>query len=199
MADVDDVAAAGAGGVEDSADEDLGYKIPEQKALDEIVASAETEDDAMKDYAKKLLPEGGVIVDENNPSCVILKKLALMVEGRDDMEIDLTGDLSKKPRFDVKEGIRFKIRIDFIVQREIVTGLKFVQRLSRMGVTVDKLVHMVGSYAPKTEVQSYTTPVEDAPGGITGRGTYHVHSLFTDDDKKEYLKWEWYINIKKTW
>ena len=86
------------------------------KALNEIVASAETEDDAMKDYAKKLLPEGSVIVDENNPSCVILKKLSLMVEGRDDMEIDLTGDLSKKPKFDVKEGIRFKIRIDFIVQ-----------------------------------------------------------------------------------
>ena len=67
------------------------------------------------------------------------------------------------------------------------------------GVPVDKMNHMVGSYAPKTEVQSYTTPVEDAPGGITGRGTYHVYSLFTDDDKKEYLKWEWYINIKKDW
>ena len=66
-------------------------------------------------------------------------------------------------------------------------------------ISVDKMSHMVGSYAPKSEVQSYTTPVEDAPSGMTGRGTYHVTSLFTDDDKKEYLKWDWNIEIKKDW
>ena len=80
------------------------------------MSSANTEDDAMKDYTKKLLPEGSVVVDANNPSCVILKKLAFVVEGRDDLEIDLTGDLSIKPKFDIKEGIKFKIRIDFMVQ-----------------------------------------------------------------------------------
>jgi hypothetical protein len=47
--------------------------------------------------------------------------------------------------------------------------------------------------------QSYTTPADDAPSGMTGRGSYHVHSLFTDDDKMEHLKWEWYIDIKKDW
>ena len=47
---------------------------------------------------------------------------------------------------------------------------------------------MVGSYAPKLTAQSYTTPLEDAPSGMTGRGTYHVNSLFTDDDKNEHLK-----------
>ena len=46
----------------------------------------------------------------------VLKKLAFEVEGRDDLEIDLTGDLSTKPKFDIKEGIKFKIRIDFMVQ-----------------------------------------------------------------------------------
>ena len=35
----------------------------------------------------------------------------------------------------IKEGIQFRIRIDFIVQREIVTGLKYIQKTSRMGVT----------------------------------------------------------------
>jgi len=199
MADDSGSAAAVADGVGAHTDEDLGYKTPDQKTLDEIVSSANTEDDAMKDYTKKLLPEGSVVVDANNPSSVILKKLAFVVEGRDDLEIDLTGDLSTKPKFDIKEGIKFKIRIDFMVQREIVTGLKYVQKTSRMGVPVDKMNHMVGSYAPKTEVQSYTTPIEDAPGGLAGRGTYHVYSLFTDDDKKEYLKWEWYINIKRDW
>ena len=59
--------------------------------------------------------------------------------------------------------------------------------------------HMVGSYAPKTELQTYTTAEETAPAGVTGRGTYKVGSCFTDDDKKEYLKWEWTIEIKKDW
>ena len=35
----------------------------------------------------------------------------------------------------MKEGVQFRIRIDFIVQREIVSGLKYVQKTSRMGIT----------------------------------------------------------------
>lgn len=30
---------------------------------------------------------------------------------------------------------------------------------------VDKMTHMVGSYPPKTEIQSYLTPFEEAPSG----------------------------------
>jgi len=41
-------------------------------------------------------------------------------------------------KFVIKEGIQFRIRIDFIVQREIVTGLKYIQKTSRMGVTGKK-------------------------------------------------------------
>ena len=69
----------------------------------------------------------------------------------------------------------------------------------RSGIPVDKMTHMVGSYAPKHEVYSYLTPTEDAPSGLIKRGTYHVNSLFTDDDKNEHLKWEWSIDIKKEW
>lgn len=36
--------------------------------------------------------------------------------------------------FTIKEGIFYKIRIDFIVQREIVHGLKYVQKTYRLGV-----------------------------------------------------------------
>ena len=68
-----------------------------------------------------------------------------------------------------------------------------------MGVPVDKMTHMVGSYAPKLEAHSYQTPLEDAPSGMLKRGTYTVSSLFTDDDKHEHLKWEWAIDIKKDW
>lgn len=65
-----------------------------------------------------------------------MKKLALIVEDRDDMELELDGDLStlKKQTFTIKEGIKYKIRIDFFVQREIVHGLKYVQKTFRVGV-----------------------------------------------------------------
>lgn len=66
-------------------------------------------------------------------------------------------------------------------------------------LSVDKMMHMVGSYPPKTEIQSYTTPTEDAPAGVMARGSYSVSSLFTDDDKHEHLKWEWSFEIKKDW
>ena len=47
---------------------------------------------------------------------------------------------------------------------------------------------MVGSYPPKETPHSFTTPEEDIPHGTLARGTYTVHSLFTDDDKNEHLK-----------
>ena len=89
-----------------------------------------------------------------------------------------------------------------------LTGIKFrfsknrflfYKIIFRAGIPVDKMSHMVGSYAPKEEAHSYMTPAEDAPSGMLKRGTYNVHSLFTDDDKNEHLKWEWSIEIKKDW
>lgn len=70
---------------------------------------------------------------------------------RDDMELDLTGDLSKlkKQVFTIKEGVQYKIRIDFIVQREIVHGLKYIQKTYRLGVP------------GKTENTPQTTPVNN--------------------------------------
>ena len=61
------------------------------------------------------------------------------------------------------------------------------------------MTHMVGSYAPKLDLYSTLTPMEDAPSGMMKRGTYSVGSVFTDDDKTEHLKWEWSIEIKKDW
>jgi len=76
-----------------------------------------------------------LFLDANDPRHVIVKKLALMVDGMPDKELDLTGDLSKlkEQKFKIKEGILYRIRIDFIVQREIVHGLKYVQKTSRKG------------------------------------------------------------------
>jgi len=165
---------------------------------------ADKEDESLRRYKEALLGAAQaekIVVDDSDPRKVIVKKLALVVEGRDDMVLDLSGDLSKlkKQVFVIKEGVQYKVRIDFIVQREIVHGLKYKQKTSRLGVPVDNMTHMVGSYPPKKEIQFYLTPAEEAPSGMMARGTYSVQSLFTDDDKNVHLKWDWTFEIKKDW
>lgn len=187
----------------DVEDIDSSYKPPPEKSIEEIL-QADQEDESLRKYKEALLGDakaGSVVVDATDERKVIVKKLALCVPDRPDMELDLSGDLSqlKKQVFTIKEGVSYKIRIDFLVQREIVHGLKYVQKTYRMGVPVDKMTHMVGSYPPKLEMHSYTTPAEDAPSGMMARGSYTVQSLFTDDDKHEHLKWEWSFEIKKDW
>lgn len=182
---------------------DTNYQPPPVKTIEEIMA-ADQEDESLRRYKEALLGAAQaeqIVVEPNDERKVIVKKLALVVEGRDDMELDLTGDLSqlKKQVFVIKEGVQYKVRIDFIVQREIVHGLKYVQKTYRLGVPVDKMTHMVGSYPPKKDIQFYLTPAEEAPSGMMARGTYSVSSLFTDDDKHVHLKWDWTFEIKKDW
>jgi len=179
------------------------YKAPPQKTIEEIM-SLDNDDESLRKYKEALLGSQAadkIIVEANNPKNVIVKRLALLVADREDMVLELDSDLTqlKKQPFIIKEGIQYKIRIDFFVQREIVHGLKLVQKTSRMGVPVDKMTHMVGSYPPKTEIQSFTTPFEEAPSGLLARGEYGVTSLFTDDDKSEHLKWEWSLKVEKDW
>ncbi|XP_036327068.1 rho GDP-dissociation inhibitor 1-like isoform X2 [Rhagoletis pomonella] len=190
-------------GIHDEDIHDSTYQPPPEKTIEEIMA-VDQEDESLRRYKEALLGAAQaekIIFDANDQRKVIVKKLALVVEGRDDMELDLTGDLSqlKKQVFVIKEGVHYKVRIDFIVQREIVHGLKYVQKTYRMGVPVDKMTHMVGSYPPKKEIQFYLTPSEEAPSGMMARGTYSVASLFTDDDKHIHLKWDWTFEIKKDW
>lgn len=182
-------------------DETPGYQPPAQKSVEEIL-KADAEDESLRKYKETLLgtaDPASLEVFPNDPRRVIVQKLAVLVEGKSDVEIDLTGDPEelKKKSLALQEGCQYRVKIYFYVQREIVQGLKYVQQSYRAGVKVDKNTFMVGSYGPKKELQSYTTPVEEAPSGMLARGTYNIKSLFTDDDKNEHLKWEWKLEIKK--
>ena len=68
---------------------------------------------------------------------MILLSLGLEVEGRPDIVIDLTqkgalDTINKKP-FTIKEGATFRMKARFRVQHEILSGMKYVQVVSRMG------------------------------------------------------------------
>lgn len=179
-----------------------GYKPPEFEPLENILKK-DQEDESLNKYKQALLG-GGDAKDPfpNDPRRVIVTELALVVQDREDVTLDLTGDLSKLKDqvFVIKEGSAYKMRVKFFVQKkEIVSGLKYVQKTYRKGIKVDTSKFMVGSYPPKAEAHTWSTPIEDAPSGMLARGDYKVESLFTDDDKNEHLKWTWKFEIKKDW
>jgi len=179
------------------------YKPPAPKSLDEIV-SADAEDESLRKYKEALL--GGaagdkVIVDANNPNKVIINKISLLVDGRDEVSIDLTRtpEEIKKDSFTLKEGCKYRMKIYFHVQREIVSGLKYHQKVYKSGIKVDSMSQMMGSYPPKSEMLSFTTQEEEAPSGMLKRGSFKIESKFIDDDKFEYVSWKWNIEVKKDW
>jgi hypothetical protein len=181
---------------------DLGvegeYKAPAMVSVEEL-KKKDAEDEALQRMKKELLPDAKPI-EPDNPKNVLVRKLNLMVEGRPDVVMDLSEAASlEKKVFVLKEGTSYRLRIDFHVQREIVSGLRYIHKVHRAGIPVDTDTYMVGSYAPKNDVHSFTTPSDEAPSGMLHRGTYKIKSLFTDDDKNEWLKWEWNLEIKKDW
>uniref|UniRef100_A0A1B0FN32 Uncharacterized protein n=1 Tax=Glossina morsitans morsitans TaxID=37546 RepID=A0A1B0FN32_GLOMM len=117
-------------------DEELqndNYQPSPEKATDEI-AAADREDAGLRRYKKIMLHDTAqtekIVVDMNDQRKELLKKLALNVDRHKDIKLDLTGDLSqlKEQVFVILEGVQYKMRIDFLVQREIMYGLKFVQK-----------------------------------------------------------------------
>merc|ERR1712025_209832 len=100
-------------------EEETNYQPPPEKSIDDMLQH-DKDDEALQKYKAALLGDsvagsGAVVVDPDDPRKVILKKLALVIEGRDDETIDLTDDLAniKKKTFVLKEGVKFRIKIVF--------------------------------------------------------------------------------------
>ncbi|MBN3274884.1 GDIR1 inhibitor, partial [Polyodon spathula] len=179
----------------------VNYKPPAQKTLQEI-QQLDQDDESLRKYKEALLGNVSIAVADPNAPNVQVTKLTLVCETAPlPLTLDLTGDLEgfKKQSFVLKEGVEYKIKISFKVNRDIVSGLKYVQQTYRKGVKIDKTDYMVGSYGPRPEEYEFLTPLEEAPKGMLARGTYNIKSKFTDDDKHDHLSWEWNLNIKKEW
>jgi len=187
--------------VDDDVDTTPGYKPPAEKSMDEML-NLDQEDESLQKYKQSLLGDAKASTFwPDDARKVIPKSISLEVEGREVPPLDLTGDLAslKDQSFTIKEGTNYRLKMNFCVQREIVTGLKLVMKTSRKGIKVDSTTHMVGSYGPKQEEQSYMTPMEEAPSGMLLRGAYKMTCCFTDDDKNKHLEWVMTLNIKKDW
>lgn len=110
---------------------------------------SDAQDESLKKWKESLgLGTGTPISDPSDPRKVIILSLGLEVEGRPDIVIDLTSPnsletLNKKP-FAIKEGATFRMKARFRVQHQILSGLKYVQVVSRMGVK-NKMQEMIVS------------------------------------------------------
>lgn len=143
--------------VEGENEVESNYQPPPQKTIEEIIA-ADQEDESLRKYKEALLgaaqsekiivgectaqlnlKKGRIsdrikhflilfFADANDPRKVIVKKLALCVPGRDDMELDLSGDISK-----LKKQVSVRPRVfggQILNQSIIVVGIHHKRRNS---------------------------------------------------------------------
>ncbi|KAF7667009.1 hypothetical protein LDENG_00083330 [Lucifuga dentata] len=158
------------------------------------------DDESLCKYKKTLLGSGPAEIDPSLPNVQVIR-MCLVCDAPSPLTLDLQGDLEafKTQSFILKESAEYKIKINFKVNREIVSGLKYVQETFRKGIRIDKSDYMVGSYGPRADEYDFVTPLEEAPHGVLARGQYNIKSKFIDDDKHVHLSWEWNLNIKKDW
>ncbi|KAM8930198.1 rho GDP-dissociation inhibitor 2 [Pelodytes ibericus] len=185
---------------DDELDGKLNYKPPPQKSLQEI-QELDKDDESLAKYKKSLLGDGPVVADPTAPNVTVTRLTLVCEAAPEPITMDLTGDLIKlkKEVFVMKEGVEYKVKIHFKVNKDIVSGLKYLQNTYRTGMKVAKATFMVGSYGPRPDEYEFLTPMEEAPKGLLARGTYTNKSCFTDDDGHEHLKWEWNLSIRKEW
>uniref|UniRef100_A0A8C7Z4T1 Rho GDP-dissociation inhibitor 1 n=1 Tax=Oryzias sinensis TaxID=183150 RepID=A0A8C7Z4T1_9TELE len=191
------IAAANA---EESPDS-VNYKPPAQKSLQEI-QELDKDDESLRKYKEALLGNAGSVADPSVPNVQVTRMTLLCEQAPAPLILDLQGDLEnfRKNPFTLKEGVEYRVKINFKVNKDIVSGLKYTQQTFRKGVRVDKTDYMVGSYGPRpNEEYEYLTAMEESPKGMLARGTYNIKSKFTDDDKNDHLSWEWSLVIKKEW
>ncbi|XP_040212301.1 rho GDP-dissociation inhibitor 1-like isoform X1 [Rana temporaria] len=187
--------------VDDSEDEvDLNYKAPEKKSVQEL-QELDKDDESLMKYKQALLGKLPTAVDPNAPNVQVLSMELICNEAPGPIKMELAGNVGtlKDHTYVLKEASCYRVKITFKVNKEIVSGLKYVQHTFKTGIKVDKETHMVGSYGPRVEAYEFLTPPEDAPKGMIARGTYSIKSFFTDDDKTNHLSWEWKLSIKKEW
>ncbi|KAL9052948.1 MAG: hypothetical protein Q9162_005065 [Coniocarpon cinnabarinum] len=187
------------------------YQPGAKKTMDEINKMDE-DDEAMRKYKASLgIGTGQAIGDPNDPRTVVMISLSLESPDRPDMVVDLEAPsqaaqdekvaaMKEKP-FVIKEGAQFRMKVKFRVQHEVLSGLKYLQVVKKMGIS-NKTDEMIGSYSPNTTDKPFhekKLEAETAPSGMIARGKYTASSKFVDDDGNTHLAFNWSFEIKKDW
>jgi Rho GDP-dissociation inhibitor len=145
----------------DSDDENInvhGYKAPQKMDIGSIVAKDE-DDESLTRYKKLLLGDisdgkkiQNRLIDEHDTRIVLPIRITLIFENHEPNVIfELKGsldhirDLHSKRTVTIKEAEQYRTQLEYYVQRDIVTGLKLVNKvLKARTITVDKSKYMIG-------------------------------------------------------
>ncbi|XP_076025644.1 rho GDP-dissociation inhibitor 1-like [Genypterus blacodes] len=177
----------------------LNYVPPSQKSLQEI-QDLDQEDESLIKYKQQLLGHLREQQNVDSPNVMVTRLSLMCAEAPEPLSLDLTDLKAVKDKvFTLKAGTEYRLKVHFQVNKEIVSGLKYVQVNHRKGVRVDKVAFMVGSYGPRLEEQEFVSRPFHAPVGLTSVGCYNICSKFTDDDKNPILAWDWSLNVAREW
>mmetsp|Transcript_46132 Transcript_46132/g.92209 ORF Transcript_46132/g.92209 Transcript_46132/m.92209 type:complete len:256 (+) Transcript_46132:89-856(+) len=187
-----------------------GFKVGAKVGLNELMAK-DAEDESLRKYKESLLgaaAQGHVAADPNDKRRVIITELKILFHDRPGGDITYTLNtpaeveaLKKKP-FVMKEKCLYKTQVSFRVQHEIVSGLKYVNKVYKSGIRVSKDEEMLGSYAPQPAPYTIVFPRkewEEAPAGWLARGNFSAESAFVDDDNVTHLQYKYGFELKSGW
>eukprot|EP01027_Heterolobosea_sp_BB2_P003539 GEZU01005353.1.p1 GENE.GEZU01005353.1~~GEZU01005353.1.p1 ORF type:complete len:200 (-),score=85.05 GEZU01005353.1:101-700(-) len=188
--------------VEADDDDEVGYNPGKKVSLDEVLNKQE-EDESLRKYKESLLAAAAAGKVEGDPRKVVIKNLYIDIEGRPSLCFSLdTEDKIKQmkdTKVEFKEGCIYSFRIEFKIQNDLISGLKFVSQFYKAGIRVSKDSHMMGSYVPRADIYTWSSPQQAAPSGFLARGSYKAKSQFVDDDNTVHLEYEFNLEIKKDW
>lgn len=192
-------------GIGDESSKDQ-YKVSAKKTLEEY-KNLDAEDESLAKW-KESLGLGADVLPLEYPGDkrkVVIQKIMLLVDSEPQpIVFDLTNETTIKElaskRYKVQEKSNYKLRIQFKVQHEIITGIRYVQYIKKAGIAIDKIDDHLGSYAPNTKKKPFyevELPESEAPSGFLARGNYSAISKFIDDDNVNHLTLNWGVEITK--
>jgi Rho GDP-dissociation inhibitor len=178
------------------------YKQPRRASVKDILEVKEGEDEALQRYKASLLGAAAASAEGSSTDVqrVVFSELSIVINGRD----PLTFDLSRNEPIHIvlKEGCEYRTSLTFVVQNEIVSGLKYHNVVTRNMLAKRKEEEMLGSYPPDPKPVTIVVPRrewEQAPSGMTARATYSAKTTFVDDDGVEHFKLDYKLTIAKDW
>lgn len=120
-------------------DEDLaptmtaGYKPPAVKTVDEL-KELDSNDESLKKWKESLLKGAASGAKQGNDKKVQVTQLAMEINGRPDVVLDLSSGDVKSTNIVIKEGIEYRMKVKFRVNFDVVAGLKYLQVVKRKGI-----------------------------------------------------------------
>lgn len=134
-------------------------------------------------------------VDPNDSRRVVVEEFRVVFEdGSKDIVYRLDTPMGiehmRTTPFVLAEAARYKFAVSFRVNRAIVSGLRFRNKVKKTVLSnTDEVV--LGSYAPRSTPYEFVYPRHDwldTPSGMFYRGKYMAQFRLVDDDKAEHIK-----------